>query len=290
MESALTPADWQALGTRISFRGVNLFTLHRGQGQPLLVLHAFPTASYDFSKVLPLLENDYHLFLFDYPGFGFSDKPRRYPYSLFTYADAAQAVVDHYGLGRSAILAHDIGDSIALEILRRGTLPVNALVILNGSIVSVPFDDPVMRLTQRLLLQPLLGAAIVRLRLFNKSRFIQMFQKIFAHKLSPPELEAFWSLLHYHQGQTLYPRLLRYMLERRRHQTMWLEALRTSTAPLTLVWGQADPVAPPVVADEILKLRPDARYIRLEGIGHYPHWEAPAAVAAAVRQSIEVKN
>lgn len=266
----------------MSFDGLRLFTRRCGYGTPLLCLHAFPTSSYDYARLAPLLSQHYELIFLDDPGFGFSDKPRNYGYSLFKYADALETLCHALGLARLSICAHDIGDSVALELLRRGTLTIERLNLLNGSVVSVPFTDPWMALSQRLWLHPLTGSLISRLRLFRKPLFAAMFRQIFARPLARAELDAFWSLVRHNDGLGIYHRLMSYMPERWQHQQRWLDALAVHTAPLTLIWGQADPVATPAVAEHVLTLRPDARYIRLKGVGHYPHWEVPERVADGI--------
>jgi pimeloyl-ACP methyl ester carboxylesterase len=275
------PAAWRAAGNWIDLDGLRLFTAAHGTGQPVLVLHGFPTASYDYSRVVPLLGDEYRFFLFDYPGFGFSDKPRDYRYSLFRYADAAQAVAAHHRLDRVLLLAHDIGDSVALELLSRGQPVIEKLVLLNGSVYSIPLDDPTMLISQRLFLNRFSGP--IMSRLVNRFNFARMFGKLFNDPLPPAEMDAFWSLVHNNRGDRIYHRLMGYMIERWQHQFTWLDALEKHSAPLTIIWGQADPVATPAVADVIVRHRPDTSYIRLEHIAHYPHWEAPQAVAEAVR-------
>jgi pimeloyl-ACP methyl ester carboxylesterase len=278
-----TPEQWRSAGRLVKLADRRVFVSERGSGPPVLVLHGFPTASYDFSQVVPLLARSFRLILVDYPGFGFSDKPASGAYSLARYADVAQALLRELDLPRVSVLAHDIGDSVALELLRRQRPRIERLALLNGSVVSVPIADPTMLLMQRMLLNPLLGATMSRLRLFRRPIFARTFQKLFARQLSPAELAAFWSLLCYNDGLAIYHRLIRYMLERRVEQERWLAALGRDSAALTLIWGLADPVAPPVIADRILALRPDARVVRLPGVGHYPHWEAPSQVADVVR-------
>lgn len=276
------PSDWLAGGEFINFDGLRLFVRRYGRGRPLLCLHAFPTASYDYSRLAPLLAEQYEMFFLDYSGFGFSEKPRDYAYSLFKYADAAEALCRAFRLSSLSVCAHDIGDSVALELLRRGTLTVEALTLLNGSVVSVPFTDPWMALSQKVWLHPKVGPLVSRLRLFRKSFFAAMFQRIFARRLSPREIDAFWSLVCHNDGLGIYHRLMGYMPERWQHQQRWLRVLAHPAPPLTLIWGQADPIATPTVAEHICTLRPDARYIPLAGVGHYPHWEVPSLVAEAI--------
>jgi pimeloyl-ACP methyl ester carboxylesterase len=281
----LTPNEWHTSGQRIAYRGIQLFVNVCGDGAPVLVLHGFPTSSYDFTRVIPLLSDRYRLILFDYPGFGFSDKPRQFNYSLFEYADAAQTVAAHFGLERVLMFTHDIGDSVGLELLRRGTPVVEKLVMMNGSVFSIPLDDIKMLMMQRLLLHHFTGPLISKLRLFRKSVFASTFNKIFGQPLPGEDIDAFWSLLQYNDGVGVYHQLIGYMRERWQHQQEWLDTLQSHCEPLTVIWGQADPVATPEVADIIRQRRSDATDIRLEGIGHYPHWEAPRRVAAAVREA-----
>ncbi len=278
----MNPQKWLAAGEWLSVNGRSLFVARHGTGPPVLALHAFPTASYDFCKLVALLQDRYQFILFDYPGFGFSEKPRPHTYSLFEYADAAQAVCAHFGLTHILLLAHDIGDSVALELLRRGQPKVDQLSLLNGSVWSIPFRDWRLSLPQRMSLHPVLGPVISRARLFRKASMRQYFDQIFYRPLSPAEHDDFWSLVAYNDGAANYHRLLGYMPERWKHQAAWLATLEDHPAPLTLIWGMADPVATLEVADRVKQHRPDGDYLHLEAVGHYPHWEAPEAVSAAL--------
>jgi pimeloyl-ACP methyl ester carboxylesterase len=103
--------------------------------------------------------------------------------------------------------------------------------------------------------------------------------------LSAEEIDAFWSLICHNDGLGIYHLLIQYLRERKIHEHTWLDALKTHPAPLTVIWGQRDPVAVPSIANAILARRPDTHYIPLEEVGHFPQWEAPEEVANAVRQA-----
>lgn len=273
------PTDWRASGEWITVQGQRIFTKSAGSGDPLLVLHGFPTASYDFARLLPLLTDRFQVVLFDFLGFGFSDKPRPHQYSLFEQADIAQAVAAHYGFRQTAILAHDMGDSVALELLRRPALAVTRLILLNGSVLLADYRPLI---TQRLLLNPITGALIDHLHLINRSIFARQFGSVFAERPPDAEIDAFWSLIQYNDAAGIYHHLIQYLNERKIHEYTWLEALQAHTAPLTVIWGQRDPVSVPQIAQAVLDRRPEARYVPLAEIGHYPQWEAPERVAAAL--------
>ena len=274
-----TPDEWRASGEWITVQGHQIFTKSAGAGDPLLVLHGFPTASYDFARLLPLLTDRFQVVLFDFLGFGFSDKPRPHDYSLFEQADIAQAVAAHYGFRQTAILAHDMGNSVALELLRRPALPVTRLTLLNGSVLLADYRPLI---TQRLLLNPVTGALIDRLHLISRPIFARQFGSLFATYPPEEEIDAFWSLIQYNDAAGIYHLLIQYLNERKVHEYSWLDALQAHRAPLTLIWGQRDPVSVPKIAQAVLDRRPDARYVPLDEIGHYPQWEAPQRVAAAL--------
>ena len=55
--------------------------------KPVLI-HGFPNSSFDYYKMIPFLEDEYHIATLDFPGSGFSDKPLDgYNYMLAENAD-----------------------------------------------------------------------------------------------------------------------------------------------------------------------------------------------------------
>lgn len=274
---------WRRAGQYISFKGHQIYSQVVGNNGPLvLILHGFPTSSYDYVRLVPLLASHYRLILFDFLGYGFSDKPKQHPYSLFEQADIVEAVASHYGLKQAYILTHDMGNSVVLEIMKRQRLIIDRLVMLNGSVLLTHYR-PVI--TQKLLLHPTIGPLMTRLRLIRRPVFARQFGKLFAQRPSANEIAEFWGLIQYNDGVANYHLLIQYLAERRIHELTWLDALTRHTAPLTVIWGQRDPVAVPKIAEAIIERRPDTAYFPLDTIGHFPQWEAPEVVAAIVHEA-----
>jgi len=78
--------DWFARGTMRSLLGFDVFVVDapavREEAEPVLVLHGFPTSSFDWVHQLDVLRARRRVVLLDYPGYGFSSKPDA-SYSLF---------------------------------------------------------------------------------------------------------------------------------------------------------------------------------------------------------------
>ena len=243
---------------------------------PVLFLHGFPTASFDYARLAPLLPGR-RLIFFDCLGFGFSDKPTRHPYALVEQATLAEQILAARGLHTVAVVGHDMGSSVALILLERARVTVTHLVLLNGSILLQHYRPLI---TQRLLLNRLTGPLISALGLINRPVFDRQFSRLFPTPPPAEELAAFWSLITEQGGQRIYHRLIGYLRDRRAHELTWFAALTQHTAPLLILWGQLDVVSRPAIGEAIAAARPDARMRRLTALGHYPQWDDPVSIAA----------
>ena len=87
----------------------------------LTFLHGFPTCSWDWVEVVDALGAGRRVLLFDFLGFGDSDKPRGHRYSIHEQADLTEALWRRFGVERTDLVAHDYGVSVAQELLARGS-------------------------------------------------------------------------------------------------------------------------------------------------------------------------
>jgi pimeloyl-ACP methyl ester carboxylesterase len=116
--SPLTRA-WESTGRYVDVPGQRLFVVERGQGPVMLLVHGFPTSSYDYRPLMDRLASRFRCIAFDFPGYGLSSKPVAYSYSLFQQADAAQALLQALGVERARVVCHDMGTSGLCELLAR---------------------------------------------------------------------------------------------------------------------------------------------------------------------------
>lgn len=96
-----------------------------GDGPPLLLLHGYPSSSYDWRDAF-ILRPERRLTSFDFLGFGLSDKPRRRVYSLHGRADAVQEIAQRCAEEPVVLVAHDMATCVVTELLARdpeGGLP-----------------------------------------------------------------------------------------------------------------------------------------------------------------------
>ena len=279
--------DWLGAGRYYGHEGLRNFYRDEGQGPALLCLHGYPTASWDWHRVWPLLAGRYRLVAPDLLGFGFSDKPHNYRYSIADQATRVERLLASLGLEQVHLLAHDYGDTVAQELMARSQARAQSdgagvrllsVTLLNGGLFP---ETHRARPIQTLLRSPL---APLLLRLFNQRALGRNMQAIFGAETQPDaaELARFWALINYHGGRAGMGRLLHYIAERRSSRARWVGALVDATMPLRLVAGMADPVSGAHMVQRYRELVPRPDVVELPGIGHYPQWEAPTRVAEAV--------
>ena len=274
--------EWRASGRLIRFRGHDVFVRVGGAGPGLLLIHGFPTSSWDWHKVWPELARRFTLVAPDLLGFGLSDKPCAHRYRIAEQADLCVAALAEAGIAAGFVLAHDYGDTVAQELLARhgeGTraLELRSLVLLNGGLFP---ETHRALLTQRLLRTPL-GALVAAL--MTRDRLASVMRRI-CGSVAPPgeaEIDAFWRLLSRGHGLQALPRLIRYIDERREQRARWVGALQRTAVPIALVAGMSDPISGAHMVARFRELVPAGTVVELPGVGHYPQIEAPAAVVAA---------
>ena len=114
----ITLDDWHRSGhTDLRFRGHRIYTrVQKAAGRPvLLLIHGFPTASWDWEAIWSDLAEDNTLIAADMIGFGFSDKPRDHRYCIAEQADLFEELLRSEDVTSYHCLAHDYGDTVAQE-------------------------------------------------------------------------------------------------------------------------------------------------------------------------------
>ena len=274
--------EWIRSGETRALAGHRIFVRTAATpGLPaLLLIHGYPTASYDWHRVWTRLAARYSLYACDMLGFGMSDKPRSSDYPIALQADICQALLDDFGIASAHVLAHDYGDTVAQELLareREGRLRLQSTCFLNGGLFP---ETHRARTVQKLLATPVLGTLLARTMSYRK--FESTMLSISGRQ--PPsreELGDLWVLVERDGGRQALARLINYMEQRRANRERWVGALVESRVPLRLICGSVDPVSGAHLADRYREVVPDPDVVLLDGVGHYPQLEDPDRVLDA---------
>jgi pimeloyl-ACP methyl ester carboxylesterase len=287
-----SPKQWQSRGELEILLGHSIFVVDEGAAHlpTIVLLHGFPTSSWDWQPIWDELAKDYRLIALDMLGFGFSDKPNSRTYTIHGQADIVEALVKTKGLTNFHVLAHDYGDTVAQELLARqlegaGSGTWLSCCLLNGGLFP---ETHRALLTQKLLLSPL-GKFLNRLTGYSK--FSKNFSSVFGPQSKPSEqdLENFWWLINVNNGKHIFHNLITYMRDRIEHRERWVSALQKSTIPLAVINGSVDPVSGAHMVARYKELNCRLDYLaQLSVIGHYPQVEAPKEVYSHYQHFIDL--
>ncbi|XP_077090559.1 mesoderm-specific transcript homolog protein isoform X2 [Siphateles boraxobius] len=286
----LSPAlnTWRASGHFFTFRGNNIFYKESvgvvGSSDVLLLLHGFPTSSYDWYKIWDSLNQRFNrVIALDFLGFGFSDKPRPHSYSIFEQASVVEALISHLGLSEQRInlLSHDYGDTVALELLyrsdhnRNGHITINSICLSNGGIFP---ETHYPRFLQKVLKDSGFISPVLT-RLVNYQLFSRGIRDVFGPYTQPTEAEFWdmWTGVRFNDGNLVMDSVLQYINQRMKHRERWVGALTSSSTPLHMIYGPLDPVNPhPQFIQLYRKLVQRSTVSVLdEHVSHYPQLEDP---------------
>ncbi len=94
------------------------------------------------------------------------------------------------------------------------------------------------------------------------------------------------AMIRHDHGDRLMPKLIRYIEERRANQDRWTAGFVDFAGPLTLIWGEEDPIAVLAMIERMKSLRPSTTLHTLAGVGHWPSIEAPERLVEEIRSCL----
>lgn len=279
------------MGQYHDLSGRRIFAVDHGprageRAEPLLVVHGYPTSSFDYAPLLPAMAEHRRVVLIDLLGYGLSEKPDT-AYTMAGQADVVVALTERLGLGRLALLTHDMGDTVGGELLARtseGRWPVEVTrrMVTNGSI----YIEMAQLSDGQLLLLSLPDAVIPEELAPPAATIAAGLAATLAPAHSDIDMGPHAELVAHDGGNRMLARTIRYIEERRANERRFTGAIESHPSPLHIVWGPEDPIAVASMVPTLLQARPDAASEWIDGAGHYPQIEAPDAFLGALQRAL----
>lgn len=280
--------DWKSKEQIFDYKGYKI-SYHEStekSKKTLILLHGYPTSSYDWHSLWSALKTDYHLITMDMLGFGFSDKPNNIEYTMALQTDILEALLTHLNLKNVHLIAHDYGDNIVQEILARSiekkanySLNIASAVLLNGGLFPKTHKPTTI--------QSLLGSPIGGLvaSFTNQTFFEISFSKVFGPNSRPSKQEFIdhWYIICQQKGYLIANRLSHAAKDRKKNRERWVDALISTNVPILYISGQLDPVTGIETTEKYIELVPKPNIIILPEAGHFPHIEKPKKVANSIK-------
>lgn len=281
---------WLESGRHIEVADKQVFVVERGAGPVILFIHGFPTSGHDWDAVTRDLSDQFRCISIDLPGFGLSDKPAAYSYSLFQQADVVEELLSKMQVERAHVVSHDMGTSVHTELLARTlegrlTFTIETSTFLNGSMIK---NMASLTAFQELLEPPSRVPEAMEVCKQLGPTYVPALKNLMAKPevVSDDDATIMTELLLYQDGHLRIPGVYSYVRERYLHMDRWLGALEATESPIQIIWGTADPVAVEAMGDALAARLPRAKYTKVPDVGHFLPVEAPDIVADLVRSFV----
>lgn len=108
----------------------------RGSGDPILLIHGFPTSGHLWGELVPLLPDGHRVVVLDLLGYGRSDPAGSADLTFLGHAARVLALMDELGIAKAVVVGHHMGGGIAQALAVTFPERVSALALLH----SVGFD------------------------------------------------------------------------------------------------------------------------------------------------------
>jgi pimeloyl-ACP methyl ester carboxylesterase len=273
---------------RIEADGVKVFYREAGPAEApvVLLLHGFPTSSFQYRELIPRLADKYRVIAPDLPGFGFTEIPeeRKYEYTFDALAETILAFTNALGLTRYALYVFDYGAPTGFRLAMARPERVTAIVSQNGNAYEEGLGDawaPIRKYwseptaKNRLKLRRALGPEGLKSQYTDgvphPERIAPEGYTLDAGMIERPgnmdiQLDLF---LDYANNVKLYPKFQEYF--------------RASKPPLLAIWGKYDPFFIPPGAEAFPRDNPNAAVQFLE-TGHFALETHVEEIASAMRE------
>lgn len=251
---------------------MNLHTVRRGAGEPLVLIHGIGHHWRAWEPVIDLLAGHHDVIAIDLPGFGRSPAPAD-NHGMPSAVEALAAFFGEAGLDRPHIAGNSLGGAIALELAAAGH--ARSVTALSPAGFATPAQ---LRRALRVLRGHRLGAFTPTpvLKVFYRTGFGKAFSFGWLVR-NPGVLTAERAL-----ADTLALRGGKGFGAVARHGRGYAFTGHPAGVPVTVAWGSRDRILLPVQALRAREQLPGAHHVTLDGCGHVPMSDDPALVAAVI--------
>lgn len=268
---------------------IRLHMLEAGSGEPAIIFHGGDGQGIDWAPLMSELQRDLHMFAVDRPGFGLSDPFDYRGVDLRQHAaQIALGTLDALGLERATLIGGSMGGLFALAAALAAPDRVRR-VILVGMPVGLASSAPLLLR----LVCAIPGTAEWMMRRLAKPgtqhrncQYKNMF-KTDVDRIPELYFEMQEAGLAIPRAPETWAMLLRQAANLRgmRPEVVLIDELADLTTPMLVLWGQRD-MAPAKTGRAATARIPDARFIELGGVGHFPFLEDPDRCARLIREFI----
>ena len=233
---------------------------------PIILIHGYTASVYVWKTSAPMLADaGFHVLAIDLLGFGYSEKPRWFDYSIQSQARMVTRFMDRLGIGRAVIAGSSYGGAVASTITLNDSERVEKLVLVDAVINDDLRSHPVLKLASFPGIGEVITPFISDSKAFMRYRMHGTLAKANHHMITEERIENIRRPLFAADGHHSL------LATSRNWSASHIERdAHLINQPTLIIWGEEDAVIPIKngykLHDEIL----NSRFVVLKNCGHVP--------------------
>jgi pimeloyl-ACP methyl ester carboxylesterase len=270
------------LGKAFEFDGQRVAYDVVGNGPPLIMVHGTPFSSHAWHRIVPELQRDFEIHLYDLLGYGQSEMRDGQDVSLGVQNRILAALLKHWGLKRPFVICHDFGAATVLRAHLLDGCDFSRMLIFDA-VALRPWGSPFVQHVRQH------EAAFAGTPPYIHRAILSVYIRgAMSRDLSEAELEPYIAPWTGVPGQGAFYRQIAQMEQR---YTDEIEPLySTLRCPVSLLWGSDDEWIPIAQGRKLAGLIPGCRFSEVPDAGHLMQEDAPEAILAEARRFFSVPS
>ena len=247
------------------------------QAPPIFLIHGFLSSTFIWSRVfLEIAGAGFRVIAPDLIGYGYSDKPKNFDYTIESQAQVIAGLMERLGCEHAILVGSSYGGAIAATVALNRPELVTKLVMVG----AVSNNEPKRYLMMRLVRTPLVGDVVSPLLASSRRLLRARMKRIYdRHKqvLDEFRVEArFLPLRAAGTHRAIIRTVRNWDANRIQHEAHLIRQ------PTLLLWGDNDPDVPLRDGERLQRQISNSRLIVFGDCGHHPQEEYPAAFTEVV--------
>ncbi len=266
----------------VSVDGIRIHYQEFGEATapPMVLIHGYTASLFVWKTTAPMLaEAGFRVIAVDLVGFGYSEKPRSFDYSIQSQARMVTRLMERLGIGRATVVGSSYGGAVAATIALDETERVEKLVLVDAVINDDLKSHPILRLASFPGLGELITPFVSDSRTILKHRMHGTLAKANHHLITDERIDGVLRPLRAADG---HHSLL--ATSRNWHANRIERDAHLITQPTLIIWGEEDTVIPIKNGYKLRDAVPDSRLVVLKDCGHVPQEESSTAFAQLVAE------
>jgi pimeloyl-ACP methyl ester carboxylesterase len=273
---------------RVEADGVTVFYREAGRANSpvVLLLHGFPTSSFQFRELIPRLADRYRVIAPDLPGFGFTEVPeqRRYKYSFDALATTVLAFTDTLQLKSYSLYVFDYGAPVGFRLASARPERVTAIVSQNGNAYEEGLGDAWAPIRKYWATPTTENREVIRKNILTLEGTRWQYTQGVTNpeSVAPESYTLDWALLQRPGNNEIQLDLFLDYASNVKLYPKFQEYFRKSTPPLLAIWGKNDPFFIPAGAEAFRRDNPNTT-VQFLDTGHFALETHVEDIAIAMR-------